>query len=190
MSGHQGFINDDMKEKVGKIVDNLKKNWDDAKKKNKDDPNTEQAAKAYFAAKAIADALVVGTTPVEDFSKAAKALPALIKKSQDAAAAVKDGEDDTKAEAEPEGKVVFANTTVKNACNDQKTKTKIASILAAGSTYKGTSTPYLRAWHDHVDNRTAVGFKWEGKNLKIVAFGTKPASSSINGDGGYTWVQQ
>ncbi len=187
MSETAQLMSDAMHQKLVSLVDGIKKLLDDATKKNDADPNLGKIKSAHSSAEKLVNALKVGTATTEEFNAAAKGVAPLVKTAQEASAKVKAAP--KAAAATAGGTVKYSNDKVKKACKDKATQDKIASILASGPSHTGTSTPYLKAYHDHVTNSTAVAYNWAGSDLKVVAYGLKNNSSKITGAGGYDWTQ-
>lgn len=72
----------------------------------------------------------------------------------------------------------------------QEDKSKIASIVAQGTTYTGhgaTTSLGPGVVHAHVTNGTGIAFKWEGESLKLYGVGQK-SDSAKPGNSGYNWT--
>ena len=90
-----------------------------------------------------------------------------------------------------EGKVTFASPRVKRAVEaDPKAETKAVSIYERGTSYRGhgPTADLGGALHAHIEGRTALGFKWMGNALQLVAYGVK-SDSAGTGTSGYTWTR-
>lgn len=180
-----------LKIKADGLAAGIKGLLDKAKKTNESNPNIKDLTKANADADAekLAAELETEKSTMDDFNPVAKALATLVKSAQGTVAKVKAPTKTTDSGEAEEPKVIYASTKVERACSGSKVQTKVASIFKAGKSHKGTSTPYLKASHDHVTNDDAVAFVWRGNDLHVVAYGTKPAKKSITGDGGYVWAQ-